>query len=46
MAFDDAAQIKRQMEQIQQVVASGYMPLGNLTEMTDQERQAIAAWGQ
>ncbi|MBZ9558735.1 MULTISPECIES: urate hydroxylase PuuD [unclassified Modicisalibacter] len=46
VAFDDAAQIKRQMEQIQQVVASGYMPLGNLTEMTDQERQAIAAWGQ
>lgn len=30
--------------QIKQTVASRYMPLGNMTQMTDAERQAIAAW--
>jgi uncharacterized membrane protein len=29
---------------IKQVVASGYMPLGNMTKMTDAERERIAAW--
>ena len=27
-----------------QTVASGYMPLGNLTEITDAEREQIAIW--
>ncbi len=29
---------------IKQVVASKYMPLGNMTQMTDAERATIAAW--
>lgn len=46
MAYDTPEQTARQREQIQQVVASGYMPLGNMTGMTDEEREAIAAWSQ
>lgn len=30
--------------QIKQVVASKYMPLGNITRMTDEERALIAGW--
>ncbi len=30
--------------QIKQVVASRYMPLGNITKMTDEERAVIASW--
>jgi uncharacterized membrane protein len=44
MAYDTPEQTARQREQIRQVVASGYMPLGNMTGMTDEERAAIAAW--
>lgn len=29
---------------IKQVIASKYMPLGNMTKMTDEERALIAAW--
>lgn len=46
MAYDTPEQTARQREQIRQVVASGYMPLGNMTGMTDEEREAIAAWSQ
>jgi uncharacterized membrane protein len=42
--FDTVKQIKIQKDQIQQVVASGYMPLGNITKITDEERAEIAAW--
>ena len=31
-------------EQVKTVVHSKYMPLGNMTQMTDEERAAIAAW--
>ena len=44
VAYDTEDQIRRQMSQIKQVVESGYMPLGNMTNMTDEEREAIAAW--
>nr|WP_163501495.1 urate hydroxylase PuuD [Halomonas socia] len=44
VAYDSEDQIRRQMSQIKQVVESGYMPLGNMTNMTDEEREAIAAW--
>jgi uncharacterized membrane protein len=27
-----------------ETVASGYMPLGNLTAMSDEERQLVAVW--
>ncbi|PWV75882.1 urate hydroxylase PuuD [Halomonas sp. A11-A] len=46
VAYDSLEQTAAQRAQIQQVVASGYMPLGNMTGMTDEEREAIAAWSQ
>jgi uncharacterized membrane protein len=42
MDSEDKTQVLAQ--QIKQVVASGYMPLGNMTQMTDEERALIAAW--
>lgn len=42
--FDTPAEIRAHGARIKQVVASRYMPLGNLTKMTDAERAAIAAW--
>lgn len=44
IAYDTQEQIAKQRDKIQEVVASGYMPLGNMTGMTDEERKAIAAW--
>ncbi|MCH4562100.1 urate hydroxylase PuuD [Halomonas sp. EGI 63088] len=44
ITYDTEDQVHRQMEQIKQVVGSGYMPLGNMTGMTDEERATIAAW--
>jgi uncharacterized membrane protein len=29
---------------IKQVTGSGYMPLANITQMTDEEREFIANW--
>ncbi|EHA17618.1 urate hydroxylase PuuD [Halomonas sp. HAL1] len=43
-AFDSWDEILGQKAQIQQVVASQYMPLGNMTNMSDEERDIIAAW--
>lgn len=44
LAYDTSEQILQQMHRIQEVVASGYMPLGNITRMTDEERASIARW--
>ncbi|TCT05770.1 urate hydroxylase PuuD [Paralcaligenes ureilyticus] len=44
--FDAADQIVARAAQIKQVVASRYMPLANMTKMTDAERAAIASWTQ
>ncbi|TAL89735.1 MAG: hypothetical protein EPN46_01365 [Candidimonas sp.] len=44
--FDSAGQIVAHAAQIKQVVASRYMPLANMTKMTDAERAAIASWVQ
>ncbi|MDX5377946.1 MAG: urate hydroxylase PuuD [Halomonas sp.] len=44
--YDTTAQIEGHREKIQEVVASKYMPLGNMTGMTDEERDAIAAWSE
>ena len=44
IALDSREQTKLQAQMIKQVVASGYMPLGNITKITDEERAAIAAW--
>lgn len=43
-AFDSWDAVLGQKAQIQQVVASQYMPLGNMTNMSDEERDIIAAW--
>ena len=43
-AFDSWDDILGHKAQIQQVVASRYMPLGNITNMSDEERDIIAAW--
>ncbi|MGQ7247365.1 urate hydroxylase PuuD [Halomonas sp. V046] len=45
VVLETEAQVEQQQASIQQVVASGYMPLGNLTQMTDDERATIATWG-
>jgi uncharacterized membrane protein len=42
--LDTPAQVQQHAEQIKQVVGSGYMPLGNITHMTDAERAVIARW--
>ncbi|TFH86043.1 c-type cytochrome [Billgrantia azerbaijanica] len=44
LAYDTTTQIESQQAKIREVVTSGYMPLGNMTGMTDEERAAIAAW--
>ncbi|MDL4862886.1 urate hydroxylase PuuD [Halomonas elongata] len=44
VVLETPEQILRQVGQIKQVVASGYMPLGNVTKMTDEERSEIANW--
>ena len=44
IAFDSWDEILGQKAQIQQVVSSRYMPLGNMTNMSDEERDMIAAW--
>ncbi|PMR73305.1 urate hydroxylase PuuD [Billgrantia endophytica] len=46
IAYDTEDQVLSQKSQIQQVVASKYMPLGNMTGMTDEERDVIAAWAE
>ncbi|WP_027962433.1 urate hydroxylase PuuD [Halomonas halodenitrificans] len=46
LAYDTDEQILQQKQRIQEVVASGYMPLGNITNITDEERKTIAAWSQ
>jgi uncharacterized membrane protein len=45
-ALDSWDEILGHKAQIQQVVASRYMPLGNMTNMSDEERDIIAAWEQ
>lgn len=43
-AFDDWDVVFNHKDKIQEVVKSGYMPLGNTTGMTQEERDVIAAW--
>lgn len=44
ITFTSDERIASHAAQIKQTVASKYMPLGNLTKMTDAERAVIAAW--
>ncbi len=47
VVFDSAADIKTQAERIyQQTVVTRVMPIGNLTNMTEDERQLLAHWYQ
>jgi uncharacterized membrane protein len=47
LAFDDEQQVKIQAQRIYQTtVSTRTMPLGNLTTMTEQERDLVAAWYQ
>ncbi|GGX84141.1 hypothetical protein GCM10007160_09230 [Litchfieldella qijiaojingensis] len=46
VVYDTQEQLLRQITKTKQVVDSGYMPLGNMTNMTDEERDVIAAWSE
>jgi len=42
--LETLAQLKRQKPLINKVISNRYMPLGNITQMTDEERSLIASW--
>jgi len=42
--LENATQIGQHIAKIKETVGSGYMPLGNLTGMTDEERKLILVW--
>jgi uncharacterized membrane protein len=42
--FDTPARIRTQAQEIGRQVATGAMPLGKLTTMTEDERAAVVAW--
>lgn len=44
VVLESAEQIGQHAAKIAETVASGYMPLGNLTGITEQERRLIATW--
>ena len=44
VVLESAEQIGQYAAKIAETVASGYMPLGNLTGITEQERRLIATW--
>lgn len=46
IAFTTPADLAARRALVHQVVASGYMPLGNVTLMTDAERAQVVEWAQ
>jgi uncharacterized membrane protein len=42
--LETAEQYRQHAAKIAETVASRYMPIGNLTGMTDAERAAVADW--
>ena len=42
--LETSEQIGQNAAKIAETVANRYMPIGNLTEMTDPERAVVAAW--
>ena len=42
--LENATQIGQHIAKIKETVASGYMPIGNLTGMTDEERKLLLVW--
>ena len=44
VVLESPEQIGQHAAKIAETVASGYMPLGNLTGITEEERRLIATW--
>ena len=44
IVLETADQIGQNAAKIAETVGNGYMPLANLTQMTDAERELVAAW--
>jgi uncharacterized membrane protein len=44
IALETEQQVMANPALIKQVTVSGYMPLANMTKMTDEEREFIANW--
>jgi len=44
LLFETQEQVRNNAANIARVVASRYMPIGNLTQMTDAERELVATW--
>ncbi len=44
LVLETSAQIKQNAVKIATTVQTGYMPLGNLTQMTNEERAMVAGW--
>ena len=44
VVLETAEQIAAQAPKINETVANRYMPIGNLTQMTDEERALVGAW--
>ena len=42
--LETTEQIAAQASKINETVSTRYMPIGNLTQMTDDERALIGAW--
>jgi uncharacterized membrane protein len=42
--LETSEQIGQNAPKIAETVANKYMPIGNLTQMTDEERAVVAAW--
>ena len=44
IVLETPEQIAAQAPKIAETVGNGYMPIGNLTQMTDAERALVATW--
>jgi uncharacterized membrane protein len=44
VVLETAEQIAQHAAKVHETVANRYMPIGNLTQMTDAERAVVAAW--
>jgi uncharacterized membrane protein len=44
LVLEDLGQLVQHGQQVQTAVSTGYMPLANMTGMTDEERTDLLAW--
>ena len=42
--LDTAADIAKHVAKVSETIQNGYMPIGNLTQMTDAERALVVTW--